>query len=161
MVMITALFQGELANNKDLLRSCLTDMQVIIKRLEASYDERLKEISSLSTEIENFNKEIKSDEQKEQTEKSSILLGRRSNISRIRYSLDEAIGKRDDRASKIELIQNSKFAIVLTPEVIELQPKVLEQYEKMHKRLALPLFIGDISGINIGDLSISFDLPSI
>ncbi len=145
-----------LANNRELLRSCLTDMQVIIKRLESDHDEFSKQVDSLD-------KEIKAQKKEEEQRKQLLTEEKTRMRPYLAYerSIDTKIEKRADRTSKLELIQNGKFAIVLTPEVIELRPKVLEEYEKMNNRLTLPLYIGDISGINIGDLSISFDLPNI
>lgn len=148
-----------LANDKDLLRSCLTDMQVIIKRLESDHDELIKQVNSLDKEIKALELEK---EKKEQQERSTTE--RETYIPRFvdyEHSIGTKIEKRDDKTYKLESIQNSKFSIVLIPELIELRPKVLEEYEKMNNRLALPLYIGDISSIQIGDLNIPFKAPTL
>lgn len=150
------------ANNREFLRACLTDTQVITKRLESRYDELEAEIKSLSTEIEQLNKELEEPEKEEKVGKELIPLSLRPRIRGSKYSLDRAIEERDGKSSKLELIQNSKFAIVLTPEVIELHTKVIEQYDAMDKKiLFLPLYVGDSSGIQIADLDIPFRFPTL
>lgn len=150
------------ANNREFLRACLTDTQVITKRLESRYDELEAEIKSLSTEIEQLNKELEEPEKEEKVGKELITLSLRPRIRGSKYSLDKAIEERDGKSSKLELIQNSKFAIVLTPEVIELHTKVIEQYDAMDKKiLFLPLYVGDSSGIQIADLDIPFRFPTL
>jgi hypothetical protein len=149
------------ANDKEFLRACLTDTQVITKRLESKYHDFVEQIESLSTEIEQLEKDLKSEEEAEAERRiSRIALRARRESSR--YSLDKAIEKRDDLSSKLELIQNSKFAIVFTPEVTELQTKVIKQYSDMDKgTLSLPLYVGDMSSIQIGDLNIPFKAPTL
>ena len=149
-------------NSKELLRDALTDIQVIIKRLEARYGQLQEGTKSLSIQAERLSKEIEEAEEKTKTEKGIRPLAFRSTIASDRHSLDKAIEKREDLSSKLELLQNSKFAIVLTPEVNELRTKAIEQYNAMDKKiLLLPLYVGDTSGIQIADLDIPFRYPTL
>ncbi|MBE9512514.1 MAG: TMF family protein [Chloroflexi bacterium] len=151
-----------LADTRELLRSCLTDMQVIIKRLESKYNELLEEIDSYSIEIEKLSKELQELEEIPKAKAKIEDMRVRSQFYHAKSSLEDTTKKREDRSSKAELIRNSKFAITFTPELMELKVKVLEQYDNMHKDvLPLPLYIGDTSGIQIGDLNISFESPTL
>jgi Skp family chaperone for outer membrane proteins len=150
------------ANDKELLRAFLTDAQVIIKRLESKYKELSGKIDSYSTEIEKLTKELQELEGAPKAKAGIEAMRARSQLDRAKSSLEETIEKREDLSSKAELIRNSKFAIVLTPELIELKTKVLEQYSNMHKDvLPLQLYVGDISSIQIGDVNISFESPTL
>lgn len=150
------------ANDKEILRAILTDAQVTIKRLESKYKEILGEIDSCPAQIEQLSKELKELE-KIPTAKTGIEAMRaRSQLDHAKSSLEEAIQRRDSLSSKAELIRNSKFAIVLAPEITELKAKALEQYDNMHKDvLPLPLYVGDISGIKVGEANISFESPTL
>lgn len=148
------------ANDKELLRDSLTDMQVIIKRLESRYKELTEEIDSYYIKIDDLNKKIPELEQELINKKGAGTLALQSQFNRAKSLLEETMEKRDSQSFKAESIQNGKFAVILTPELIELKTKVSEQYDNMHKDiLTLPLYIGDTSGIQIGDLSISFEAP--
>lgn len=150
------------ANDKELLRASLTDIQVIIRRLESRYKELSEEIDSYAVKIDDLNKKLPELERELTSKKGVGTLSLQSQFSRTKSSLEDTIEKRESQSSKVESIQNGKFAIILTPELVELKAKVLEQHDNMHKDiLSLPLYIGDTSSIQIGDLSISFESPAL
>ncbi len=151
------------ASDRELLRSALTDAQVIIKRLEVRYDDMTAKIKDLSSEAEKLSKEIEEAEEMTKTGKGiSRPLTLRSSIASDRRSLDKTIEERDDLSSKLELMQNSKFGIVLIPEIIELKSKVIDEYNNMDRqKLSLPLYIGDITGIQIANINIVFKHPNL
>jgi len=150
-------------NDRDLLRACLTDMQVITKRLESKYNGSVEEIKSLSIYIDQLNNEIEEAEKGESAGRKTVgTLTFGSRIRGSKQTLESSIEKRDGISSKLELIQNSKFAVILTPEVVELKEKVIEQYNNMDKEiLSFPLYIGNISGIQIADVNIVFKTPDL
>lgn len=148
------------ANEREPLRASLTDMQVIIRRLESRYKELTEEIDSYDTKIDELNKRLPELERELTTKRGVGSLSLQSQLNRAKSSLDDTIEKREAQSSKIEAIQNGKFGIILMPEIIELRSKVLEQYANMHKDILSPtLYIGDASSIQIEDLIIPFESP--
>lgn len=150
------------ANDRELLRASLTDVQVIIRRLESRYKELTEEIDSYAIKIDELNKKLPQLERELTAKRGVATFSLQSQFNRAKSSLEDTIEKRETQSSKVEAIQNGKFAIILTPELIELKAKVLEQYANMHKDiLSPPLHIGDTSSIQIGDLSIPFEFPTL
>lgn len=131
--------------DKESIVNTLTDIQVIVKRLEASY-------TNLTTQLESVNTSI---EDRETQPKESHLKLRSTSIAMLAE-------QREDLSDKLELIKNSKFAIVLMPEVKDLKSRVSEHHDGIDNQiLKLPLYIGDTSGIQIGDFSIPFITPTL
>ena len=134
------------AYEREVLRDLLTDMQVIIKRMESRCNDLDRTIEALTQTIEAVKEESGE--------------GRLRPLQRSR--LNSEISKRADSISKLELIQNARFAVVLAPDLTELKAKILEQYECMHDDiLHLPVFVGDLSRLDLDELSISFEYPTI
>jgi chaperonin cofactor prefoldin len=143
-------------DDRDSLANTLTDMQVIIKRLETKHDELQKQKDSLDKKLQSAVKTLEELE-KEQTDKKVGIYNIGSRISRVQGTKESDTEKRNDISSRIELIENSKFAIVLLSNVIEFKDRVFTQYENLEKgTLNLPLFIGDISGIQVDNINVSF-----
>jgi len=161
------------ANDKESLQNALTDMPVIIRRLESRHKELSEKIDALSAEIAQLNQESEGlQEQIEAKAEVAVAVVSLSDIerpaplkyqlSRISRAISGLIKERDETSSKLELIQNSKFAIILSTEVIKLKEKAIAQYDAIDKKvLSLPLYIGDITGVQIGDLNIPFKAPSL
>jgi len=150
--------------DKGSIVDTLTDIQVVIKRLEAKCNDLIGQLESANTNIEGLEREMKVvEEEKREIPRKKVEEPRaRSRELRIRSFIDDHIEKRDDLKSKLELIQNSKFAIVLMPEVKDLQSRITEEYDGMDMQiLKLPLYIGDTSGIQLGDLDIPFRAPTL
>jgi hypothetical protein len=148
-----------ITNTKESLQNALTDAQVIIKRLETRCEEMTKEIGTLSAKMDKLTKDLEKAGQPVQLEKGIRVISSQSPI--LKRSLDDTTSERDSLSSKLELIQNSKFIILITPEVIELKEKAIKQYKNIEQRLSLPLYIGDISGVQIGDKFIAFMPPTL
>lgn len=145
-----------IAEDRDSLVDVLTDMQVITKRLETRVSTLEIEAESLSSEIEQLKKEVSQLGEELRTAKGL----RDYPLRTAKRSLESTSEKKEKIVSRIDLIQSSKFAVILTPEVVELKAKVIDQHKNMdNKVLSLPLCVGDITGIQIDDLSIEFKRP--
>ncbi len=150
--------------DKESVVSTLTDMQVLLKRLETSYSDLTTKLEGVDSSVEELEEQIKLMEA--QPELTTIRIGESThgftNRSIMRDRLVKQIQSRDDLSGKLELIKNSKFAIVLMAEVKDLQSKVLEQWDAIDNQiLKLPLYVGETSGIRIGDFSVQFRTPTL
>ncbi|MBM3156982.1 MAG: hypothetical protein FJ004_06820 [Chloroflexi bacterium] len=149
-----------IANSSDQLSDCLTDIQVIIKRLETRHNSLAYQITSLEADIEKREKELlenEGDTEGKTRRVDNILIKNRLNESVVR-----AKEKRNEALGKYEPLHNSKFGIVLLPQVTGFKAKVMEKYNSMDRIvLNLPLYVGDTSGIQIDDLSIPFERPKL
>jgi len=139
------------------LTDALTDMQVISKRLESQIKQLSDEIIIQSEEKERLDREI---EDIDSNEKVNVVI--RSRIFRTKERINILLRNREDNNSKIELINTSKFALILSPEVIELKEKVINQYDTVEKKiLSLPLYIGDSNSIKFDGVEIIFKVPKL
>ena len=142
-----------IGTDKESIVNTLTDMQVILKRLETSCHDLTTELEGVNHGIEDLEDQLS---QREDDRETGPM------INRVRDNLERQMQRREDLSDKLELIRNSKFAIVLMPEVKDLQSGLLEQYGGIENQiLKLPLYIGEPSGINIGDFSIPFRTPTL
>jgi hypothetical protein len=139
-------------DDKELLRSTLTDMQVIIKRLESSHKQLSEKRDTLSNRIDKLNREVQ----------GAIDIAVFGSPPRRSYELEKETEEREETSSRIQLIENGKFAIVLGPQVTGLKEKAISEHKAMDNRvLSIPLYIGDTTGIRIGDLDIAFKAPTL
>ena len=149
------LFLG-IENNRDSLTNTLTDMQVVIKRLETKHDEFLKDRNFKIEKMKQLKKELNEGDNEQSTRKAgpySIV----SRTNRLQSMIDEQNREIEDISSKLHLIENSKFAIVLLPEVAELKDKLLAQYNSLDKgKINFPLYVGNVSEIRIKDMVVLF-----
>jgi hypothetical protein len=151
-----------ISNDKKSVQNAVTDRQVITRRLESLVRELSGEIDSYATKTEELNIELSKLEKGGDGKHVVGMFSTRSQIERTKRSLQEVYNKKNEALARVEAIQNSKFAIILTPQIAQLKDKVLEQFSKVEKdSVFLPLYVGDISGIKIGDESITFSLPTL
>ncbi len=150
--------------DRESLSVCLMEIQAIIKRLETRFNNLVETVNNKSDDIQEQDKILKEYEQKGKKEEKEDRLrsfyGSPEGI--INRKIQELIKERNDANRKVELIQNSKFAVILMPEVIALKEKCIQELDSISKEiLRLPVFYGDENGINISDLSISFRTPNL
>jgi hypothetical protein len=144
--------------DREEMADCLTDIQVIIKRLESRCSELANQDKELSDKIE----KLKAIPEEEQPQYETVVAGSRVMRRRMPMRLADLEIERQKLPPKLESIQNSKFAIILSPNLAGLKTKIVEQYNNMQKDfLNLPLYVGDPSGIRIGERSIVFTYPSL
>jgi len=130
--------------DKNVLDTAIIDIPVLLKRLES----KQAELIQLSA---NLTKEIDSDTLAMQNVDRITSPFISSNIASEKEKLT-------DSNAKLTRIANSKFGLVLVPELVPLIPKIQHEYEEIPKNiLSPPLDIGDLSGIKIGDIEISFE----
>jgi len=147
-------------NDKELLRSALTDMQVIVKRLESRHKELTEKMVALSKDIDKGNREVQEFEGKPPVKSGVGRLISASELPRLKYELEKKRKDAEDCSSRTKLIERSEFAIVLGPQLMELKERVIAEHGAMdNKALSIPLYIGNKEGIKIGDLDIIFKAP--
>jgi len=150
-------------DNKDMLKSCIIDIQVITKRMEGRLENLIKQIESNNIEIKKYQKEpeAKEEAQVELEKKTKVIRNVRDSYY-LERRLSELLKDNEDASDKAELIQNSKFAVILTPELTELREKCINELGNIsYGALKLPAYFGDISGIKIADVEIQFKAPEL
>lgn len=147
--------------DKESIVSTLTDIQVIVKRLEAKYSDFTTDRESRITRIQTSQQEA---EREEEQPVPNILDMEPTFFTSQAGILEESIVRltreAEELSDRLALMRNIKFAVVLMPGVEYLQEKILKQYDGIDNHiLKIPLYVGDSSGIHIGDVSISFITP--
>lgn len=152
-------------NDKNTLRIALSDMQVIIKRVESKHKELSEKIATDTERINKINEEIEKIK-RNPTEAITDNDIKTESITRfsssMRYELMRTTQERDENLSKLRLLENSKFALILNTEISELKEKVSEEYRTMdNKIIKIPLYLGDINRLEIAGLEIVFKIPPL
>ena len=79
-----------------------------------------------------------------------------------RSELRDLLKKREEESNKLDSIKNSKFGVVLNPDVVNLKEKCIAEIDSMDvSPLKWPVYFGDTSGIRIGELEIKFKGPEL
>ncbi len=145
-------------DDKEMLKTCIIDIQVITKRLEGRLESLLNEIESTDEGIEKLKKDIEAEE------KGGEMLSRRVPPG-YRFGnreMSSLMEKREDASDKVELIKNSKFAVILAPDLLELKDKCTAELNGItYDTVKIPTYFGDTSGINIEDVEIEFKAPTL
>ena len=146
-------------DSKEMLQTCLMDIQVIQRRLNSDcnvFEERIRSLSEKADEYEKAAAEEETDKDK----KSGVgrLYTRRS----LRIEVNELVAKRREESNKLDSVKNSKFGVILSPDVVSLKEKCKAELASMDvEPLRWPVFFGDLTGIKIGDLDIRFKGPEL
>lgn len=144
------------ANSKTELENCLTDIQVLIKRLESNITKLQDSKDNFQQLSEEFTKKIEEATPRDQN------VATRSRLRQLTDQNNRNNLKLENATEKIESIQTSKFALILLPQVIDLKENVVRQYESIDKTILFPpLYVGDSTGIQIEETNITFTTPEI
>ncbi len=142
-----------------MLRSCLLDIQVIQRRLNNDCAALEARINSWDEKIGEYEKQIAQEEKVKNTETG---LGRLYRRFEPQSELRNATSKKAEDSAKLQSIINSKFGVILNPELAELKDKCLSELANVDVGpKKLPVYFGDTSGINIGDIEVKFKRPEL
>jgi len=146
-------------DNKEMLKTCLMDIQIIQRRLNTDCTKLEKRILSLNEKAEEYEKAA-AEEEADKDKKGGIgHLYRRFDA---RSELSDLLTKKKEESSKLESIKNSKFGVVLNPDLVNLREKCLAELDSMDvSPLKWPVYFGDVSGIRIGELEVKFKGPEL
>ena len=142
-------------DSKDLLKTSLIDIQVIQRRLNRDCETLANRILSWDEKIKLYQSQVN----EEVTLDSTDLLLRRFDPV---HELDNATSKKEEDLHKLESIKNSKFGVVLNPDLVEFKDKCLTELDSIDPGpLRFPVYFGDTSGINIADVEVKFKAPEL
>jgi hypothetical protein len=146
-------------DDKDMLKTCLMDIRVIKRRLNDRFE-------NLVGQIESFNQAISKQEEEIRKEKSEETTEKRSRVPVLYFDrqreLNDSLEKKQEASDRVALIKNSKFGIILNPDLVEFKEKCVIELRSIEADvLRLPVYFGDISGIQIGDVEIKFKAPEL
>jgi hypothetical protein len=146
-------------DDKDMLKTAVMDIQVIKRRLNDRFENLVGQIESFSQAINKQEEEIRKEKSEESAEKKtriSVLYFDRQR------ELNNLLEKKQEASDWVELIKNSKFGVILNPDLVEFKEKcVIELSSLEADALRLPVYFGDISGIQVGDVEIKFKAPEL
>ena len=147
-------------DNKDMLKTCIIDIQVIQRRLNNDCSKLAERISSLDKKIGEYEKQA--EEEKTYTGHDTDRVTYISTRFNSQNELTSAIAKKTEELAKLQSIKNSKFGVILNPELMELKEKCLSQLANTDVGpIKFPVYFGDTSGINIGDIEVKFKAPEL
>jgi hypothetical protein len=76
--------------------------------------------------------------------------------------LQNATDKNEEDSKKLDFIKNTKFGVVLSPDLIVLKEQCLSEITGLDVGpLQFPVYFGDASGIKIADTVIKFKRPDL
>ncbi|MBI2859707.1 MAG: hypothetical protein HYX90_11590 [Chloroflexi bacterium] len=147
-------------DSKEMLKTCLMDIQVIQRRLNTDCEALLHRLRSLDEKIVNYEKAVA----EEETDKDKE--GGRDRLLRwhfdARSGLSDSLAKRKEESNKLESIKSSKFGVVLNPDLVDLKEKCNAELDSMDVGpLKWPVYFGDVSGIRIGEVEVKFKGPEL
>ena len=146
-----------ISNNKDNLENAISDLPVIIKRLDTKYNTMLVRTDTLSTRLEALNTEKEQAEKSEAKKATPIRRLSPFNLSRLNERIAKTSDDINEASRDLERIRNTSFAFVLFQDAIQYKEALLKRHASFEiLTLEFPLYIGDSNGIQIGDKSISF-----
>ena len=117
-------------------------------------------IQTKREEVEKLERQIEEEEEENDLRKAAVAL-RASLLYRDRDLKELTKGVEED-SSRIDLIQNSKFAVILTPELLDLRDKCIEELSNAkYENIEIPTYFGNMTGIVIDDMVIEFKTPSL
>jgi len=145
-------------DDKDMLKTCIIDIQVIQRRLNNDCAKLAERISSADKKIPELQEKVGSNPP---VEESSYVMMLDPSYN-TRNALNNAIAKKTEDLTKLQSIKNSKFGVVLNPDLVELKEKCLDQLVSADiGPIKFPVYLGDTSGINIGDIEVKFKSPEL
>jgi len=144
-------------DSKELLKTCVIDIQVIQRRLNTDCAILEKQILSWDEKIQEYQVQINEDVQVGTPGVRPVL--RRFEP---RSELRNALSKKEEDSRKLESIKNSKFGVVLNPDLVELKDKCITELDNMDVGpLKFPVYFGDTSGIDIAEVEVTFKGPEL
>ena len=153
-------------DSKDLLKTCLIDIQVIQRRLNSDCETLSDKILALDQKIEECQSRIAQaakETEKKQTsdtieEMTRRILGRFDPVQ----EMETAKTKKREESDKLESIKSSKFGVVLSPDLDQLKDKCVSELDSIDAGpTKFPVYFGDTSGIKIADIQINFTGPEL
>jgi hypothetical protein len=146
-------------DSKEMLKTCLMDIQVIQRRLNTNCETLSHRIQSLNEKIVEYEKVAAEEEASKEPIRGIGRLYRRIDT---RGEINELMDKKKDTTDKLDSIKNSKFGVVLSQDLVSLKEKCTAELETMEVTpLKWPVYFGDAKGIQIGDLDIKFKGPEL
>jgi len=143
-------------DSKELLKTCLIDIQVIERRLNTDCSVLQKQILSWDEKIQEYQVQIEN--LKADSTGGVRILGRFEPRSELR----NALSKKEEDSKKLDSIKNSKFGVILNPDLVDLKDKCLVELDKIDVGpIKFPVYFGDTSGINIADIEVKFKAPEL
>lgn len=146
-------------DDKEELKTVLMDIKVVKRRLNTRFDNLVNKIETLNKRIEKEEEEIERQKAEAKKEKDIRFRIYYDNAER---KLNELLEEKKEASERVELIKNSKFGVILTPDLVELREKCVSELSDLGgDELGLPVYFGDTSGIKIGDVEIEFKPPEL
>ncbi len=108
-----------ISNSKDNLENAISDLQVIIKRLDTKHNAILARIDSLSTRLTALNGEKEQSEKGENEEGKPIRRISSFNLSRLVDRIDKTSSEMDEASNNIDKIRNTCFAFILLNDTVQ------------------------------------------
>lgn len=146
-------------DSKDMLKTCLMDIQVIQRRLNTDYITFSNRVQSFNEKIAAYEKTLVEEKTTKEPKSEIELFRRRFDPS---SELNDLRKKQKEESNKLDSIKNSKFGVVLNPDVVNLRGKCIAELDSMDVgQQKWPVYFGDVSGIRIGELEIIFKGPEL
>lgn len=143
-------------DSKEMLKTCLMDIQIIQRRLNTDCTTLEKRINSLGEKAEEYEKSMAAEETDKDKRGVLIRPGYR------RSELNDLLTKKKEESNKLESIKNSKFGVILSPDLVSLREKCIPELDGIDAgSLKWPVYFGDVSGIKIGELEVKFKGPEL
>ncbi len=148
-------------DSKEMLKTCLMDIQVIQRRLNTDCETISNRIQSLNEKIVKYEKAAAEEEAAKDKKEGGLerLLHMRIDV---RGDINDLMAKKKEESNKLDSVKNSKFGVVMSPDLVSLKEKCTAELENMDVGpFKWPVYFGDITGIKIGDLDVKFKGPEL
>ena len=144
-------------DSKEMLKTCLIDIQVIQRRLNSDCTTIESRMRSLDEVIAKYEKEEAKEENTDREPSLARLL--RFNPE---SELKNSRSKRAEDSSKLKSIKDSKFGIILSSDLTGFREKCVSELDGMEVGpYKWPVYFGDMTGINIGGTEVKFKGPEL
>jgi hypothetical protein len=145
-------------DDREMLKTALMDIQVIKRRFNDKYESLNSQLKPIEQSIIKEEEELKKEKSKEGIEKQSLIMMHYDRQRNLR-TLEE---KKLEAQEKIELLKNTNFGVILTPDVMELKEKCMSELSSSKEgSLILNVCFGDSTGLKIDKLEVKFKPPEI
>lgn len=140
-------------DTKDLLKTCLIDIQVVQRRLNRNCEILADRVLSWERRIAELQSELVAESPSE----AVFML-----MPPAHRDPDTLKAKRDEESAKLQSIRDSKFAVVLTADLVPLKGKCVTELDGMDVGpIRFPIYFGDTSSITIADIEVQFKAPEL
>ena len=143
-------------DSKELLKTCLIDIKVIQRRLNRDCETLATKILALDQQVNEYQSQLGA-------EKKVKTL---QDVMRIPFDpiheIETANAKKREESNRLESIKNSKFGVILSPDLHQFKDKCMTELSTMDVGpIKFPVYFGDASGIKIGDIDVNFQGPEL